>query len=180
VALRKSSRLKKKQNSQGLYLNAAIGVIGTILLGFIFSFSSNVTHKGVPIDVTFPEIKDQPMLAIEVYEKNPIQDIKVEVLNGCGIKGIAAKTADYLRSNRVDVIRSDNADNHNYPNTVIISRNENIESLKAVTQSFGLSLKDDKHVFIVPDESLGVDITVILGKDINDFPLLADLIQTIQ
>ena len=148
-------------------LNAAIGIIGTILLGFIFSFSSNINHNGVPIDVTFPEIENQPMLAIEVYEKNPIQDIKVEVLNGCGIKGIAAKTADYLRSNQVDVIRSDNADNHNYPNTIIISRNENLESLKAVTESFGLSLKDEKHVFIVPDESLGVDITVILGKDIS-------------
>ena len=180
MALKKRSRKKKKQQYQNMSLNAAIGIIGTILLGFIFSFSSNINHSGVPIDVTFPEIDDQPMLAIEVYEKNPIQDIKVEVLNGCGIKGIAAKTANYLRSNQVDVIRSDNADNHNYPNTIIISRNENLESLKAVTESFGLSLKDEKHVFIVPDESLGVDITVILGKDISKFSLLSDLIQTNQ
>ena len=90
-------------------LNAAIGIVGVLLLGFIYSFSRNVTHTGVPIEVTFPKIENQPRLAVEVYEENPIQDIKVEVLNGCGIKGIAARTADFLRSNQVDVVRSDNA-----------------------------------------------------------------------
>ena len=76
----------------------------------------------------------------------------------------------------MDVIRSDNADHHDYPNTVIISRNENVESLKAVSESFGVAINDEKHVLIVPDESLGVDVTVILGKDILQFRELSGLI----
>tara|TARA_Y100001970_G_C14090861_1_gene779967 strand:+ start:599 stop:1141 length:543 start_codon:yes stop_codon:yes gene_type:complete len=176
VARKKGFRRKKKAQSQSITLNAAIGIVGVLLLGFIFSFSRNITHTGVPIEVTFPEIRNQPRLAVDVYEENPIQNIKVEVLNGCGITGIAAKTADLLRSNQVDVIRSDNADHHDYPNTVIISRNENVESLKAVSESFGLAMNDEKHVLIVPDESLGVDVTVILGKDIHEFPELSGLI----
>jgi len=99
-------------------------------------------------------------------------------LNGCGIKGIAGKTADFLRSKQMDVIRSDNADHHKYPNTVIISRNENIESLRAVSKSFGVALNDESRILIVPDESLDVDVTVILGKDIYDFPELMGLIPT--
>ena len=111
-------------------LNAAIGIVGVLLLGFIYSFSRNVTHSGVPIEVTFPKIEVQS-LAVDVYQANPIQNIKVEVLNGCGIKGIAARTADFLRTQQVDVVRFDNTDRHDYPNTVIVSQNENVERLKA-------------------------------------------------
>jgi len=160
-------------------LNAAIGIVGVLLLGFIYSFSRNVTHTGVPIEVTFPKIDPRP-LAVEVYQKNPIQNIKVEVLNGCGLKGIAARTADFLRANHVDVVRSDNADHYDYPNTVIISRNENVESLKAVSRSFGVTLDDKTHILTDPDESLGVDVTVILGKDITNFTAISDFISTVQ
>ena len=160
-------------------LNAAIGIVGVLLLGFIYSFSRNVTHTGVPIEVTFPKI-DPRSLAVEVYQKNPIQNIKVEVLNGCGLKGIAARTADFLRANHVDVVRSDNADHYDYPNTVIISRNENVESLKAVSRSFGVALDDKTHILTDPDESLGVDVTVILGKDITNFTAISDFISTVQ
>jgi len=177
VARQKGSRHKKKTQSQSMTLNAAIGIVGVLLLGFIYSFSRNVTHSGVPIEVTFPKIEVQS-LAVEVYQANPIQNIKVEVLNGCGIKGIAARTADFLRTHQVDVVRSDNADRYDYPNTVIISRNENVESLKAVSRSFGIAMNDETHILIVPDESLGVDVTVILGKDIYDFPELSSLIPT--
>ncbi len=101
-------------------------------------------------------------------------------MNGCGLKGIAARTADFLRANHVDVVRSDNADHHDYPNTVIISRNENVESLKAVSRSFGIAMDDKTHIMTVPDESLGVDVTVILGKDITNFTAISDFISTVQ
>ena len=161
-------------------LNAAIGIVGVLLLGYIYSFSQNIAHTGIPIEVTFPKI-EPTRLAKEVYQKNPIQNIKVEVLNGCGLKGVAARTADFLRSNHVDVVRSDNADHHDYPNTVIISRNENVESLKAVSKSFGVTMDDKIHIITDdPDESLGVDVTVILGKDITNFTAISDFISTVQ
>ena len=114
MARKKGLHRKKKSQSQSMTLNAAIGIVGVLLLGFIYSFSRNVTHTGIPIEVTFPKIDPRP-LAVDVYQKNPIQNIKVEVLNGCGLKGIAARTADFLRANHVDVVRSDNADHHDYP-----------------------------------------------------------------
>ena len=177
MAPKKGFHLKKKSHSQSLTLNAAIGIVGVLLLGFIYSFSRNVSQTGVPIEVTFPKVIAQPF-AVDIYMSNPIQDIKVEVLNGCGIKGIAARTADFLRANHVDVVRSDNADNHAYPNTIIIGRNENMESLKVVAKSFGFALDDKTHILIDPDESLGVDVTVILGKDIYSIPELSSLIPT--
>ena len=180
MARKKGLHRKKQSQSQSMTLNAAIGIVGVLLLGFIYSFSRNVTHTGVPIEVTFPKIDPRP-LAVDVYQKNPIKNIKVEVLNGCGLKGIAARTAQFLRENHIDVVRSDNADHHDYPNTVIISRNENVESLRAVSKSFGVTMDDKTHIVIDdPDESLGVDVTVILGKDITNFTAISDFISSVQ
>mgnify|MGYP001427613948 FL=1 len=177
---RKKNKLKNsKIINKDLILNVAISIAGILLLGFIFSFSKNVSHKGIPVDVVFPETEEEQRLAIEVYEQNPIKDIKVEVLNGCGIKGIAAKASDFLRQQQVDVVRSDNADKYDYLQTTIIGRNENFESLKIVAESLGLSVENKTNIKHEPDESLGVDVTVILGKDIVDFKELFNFISTL-
>ena len=77
---RKKNKLKSsKIINKDLILNGAISIAGILLLGFIFSFSKNISHKGIPVDVVFPETEKEPRLAIEVYEQNPIKDIKVEV-----------------------------------------------------------------------------------------------------
>ncbi len=176
---RKSTKQsKKKLQSQNMTLNGAISIVGVLLLGFIISFSRNASHSGVPVEVTFPEVVDQPRLAVEVFEKNPIQDIKVEVLNGCVVQGLAGITTEFLRLKQVDVVRSDDADHHNYPKTVIIQRNENIESLKRVSDSFGILMDDKSRIKIVPDETLGVDVTVILGKDYESFPEFNSFLST--
>ena len=177
---RKKNKLKSSKGiNKDLILNGAISIAGILLLGFIFSFSKNISHKGIPVDVVFPETEKEPRLAIEVYEQNPIKDIKVEVLNGCGIKGIAAKASDFLRKQQVDVVRSDNADKYDYLKTTIIGRNENFESLKIVAESLGLSVDNKTNIKHEPDESLGVDVTVILGKDIVDFKELFNFISTL-
>ena len=118
---KKARRKSKKVNQQDLILNTAMGIVGVLLLGFIYSFSQNTSHTAIPIEVNFPE-KDIPRrLAKDVYNENPLQDVKVEILNGCGIKGIAANTASFLRKeHQINVIRSDNADNHDYTNLSLI------------------------------------------------------------
>ena len=96
-------------------------------------------------------------------------------MNGCGIKGIAAKTSEFLRSeHRIDVIRSDNANNYNYSKTIIIGRNENLDKILSVSKAFDISINNTTHIRHVPDETLGVDVTVILGKDINSFPHISE------
>ena len=85
-----------------------------------------------------------------------------------------------MLEHQIDVIRADNADNHNYQNTLLILRNENLDAIELVGRSFGLAKGNKTAIQTKPDESLGVDITVILGKDISKFPLLSDLIQTNQ
>ena len=160
-------------------LNAAITFAGVILLGFIYSFSQNQLHDGVeikPIKPIIPNTSSQPILAKDIYIQNPIENIKVEVLNGCGVSALASKTTEFLRTKQIDVINSDNADHHNYKKTLIIQRNEKVKSLKKIVETFGVYLTDSTRVQILPDESLGVDVTVILGQDYTSFAELNNYI----
>lgn len=161
----KTSRPAKRRDIKGTLVNSAIVILSLLLVAFIFSFSNRQVQTGVPIEITFPSLPDTPKLAVEIYEQNPILDIEVEILNGCGIPGLAGKVSDYLRSQQMDVVRSENADHYNYEQTMLILRNENFKGLQKVAHSFGIDEKDNARVKHIPDNKLSVDITVIIGSD---------------
>ena len=163
---KKKSKKGSRRDLQGTIINSAIVVLSLLLVAFIFSFTTKQTHNGVPIEITFPDIPE-PRLAVEIYEKKPVMDIEVEILNGCGVVGLASKVSDLLRDNNIDVVRSENADNFNYTQTMLILRNENLEELNYVAKSLGLNPAEDPRVIHQPDESLSVDLTLILGKDFS-------------
>ena len=159
----KKSRSKKAQR-MGL-INAAIAVMSLLLVAFIFSFSGRQTQSGVPIEVKFPSMPDTPKLATEIYSDNPVLDIEIEILNGCGEPGLAAKFSDLLRKKRVDVVRSENADHFEYDKTILIQRNENISAIKHVVDALGFNMDNPEQVFMGIDPNLDVDLTLIIGKD---------------
>ena len=173
IKRRKSSKLfsspRKKNrgnkfNQMGL-VNSGIAVMSLLLVAFIFSFSERQVQSGVPIEVKFPSMPDTPKLATEIYESNPLLDIQVEILNGCGTPGIAAKFSKLLRDKRVDVVRSENADHFEYEKTVLIQRNENIDGMKHVAQVLGFNIENPEKVITSIDPNLDVDLTLIIGKD---------------
>ena len=43
-------------------------------------------------------------------------------------------------------------------------------------KAFDISINDTNHIQHIPDETLGVDVTVILGKDINSLPHISEYI----
>ena len=176
ISPRKSSRfnLNRKKNSkvkkakQMGIINAGIAIMSVLLFAFIFSFSNRQTQTGVPIKtVTFPSSNETPKLATEIYEANPVLDIEVEILNGCGEPGIAAKFSEFLRVKRVDVVRSENADNFDYENTVLIQRNEKTSGLKYVADALNFDIKNSKQFITSIDPNSDVDITLVIGKDFN-------------
>ena len=178
IKRRKSSKLfsspaKKtrgsKFNQMGL-VNSGIAVMSLLLVAFIFSFSERQVQSGVPIEVKFPSMPDTPKLATEIYESNPLLDIKVEILNGCGTPGIAAKFSELLRDKRVDVVRSENADHFEYEKTILIQRNENIIGMKHVAQVLGFNIENSEKVITSIDSNLDVDLTLIIGKDFPSIP----------
>ena len=156
------------------FLKTNILFVGILAFGFIYLFLGELIPPSLNNELIFPEISPQLFLAKNVYVEHPNQSIEVEVLNGCGVDYLADKTTDYLRTNHFDVVFSGNARNQQYQHTMILQRNEKIESLKKITDSFSIELDDSKHVIILPNESLCLDVTVILGADYRKFAELTE------
>ena len=97
-------------------------------------------------------------------------------MNGSGISDLASITTKYLRSKHFDVVYYGNADKQSYEKTLIIQRNEKYHSLKLIGEAFDVDFKDKNHVILAPDESLCLDVTIILGKDYTEKEELMDFI----
>ena len=157
---------KKKSKRQTKFVyNILIVVLAIVVVGFIYSFAQKNWTDGVTIQKHQLNDDLKVQLAIDIYESNPILDIKVEVLNGCGKKGIAAKISDFLRTEHIDVVRSENADNFEYERTTLIQRSDNLFNLKTVAKALNFDINDEDRVIIQPRSTSDVDLTLILGKD---------------
>ncbi len=148
-------------------INSGIAVMSLLLVAFIFSFSDRQTQTGVPIQVKFPTMPETPKLATELYAADPVLNIQIEILNGCGTPGIAAKFSQFLREKRVDVVRSENADHFEYEKTILIQRTENVNGMQHVAEALKFDIKNPDQVITSVDPNLDVDLTLIIGKDYN-------------
>ena len=133
-------------------------------------------HKKGSQNTVFHKLSTHLMLANSFYTEHRNHDIEVEILNGSGISDLASIATDYLRSKHFDVVYYGNADKQSYEHTLIIQRNEKYHSLKLVGKAFDIDFKDKNHVILAPDESLCLDVTVIMGKDYTSKEELMDFI----
>lgn len=90
------------------------------------------------------------------------RDVKIEVLNGCGINGIARVVGNRLRETGFDVMTLDNADRFDYPESIVIDRLGNPDEADRVAEALGISNRIQQ---IVPDPFRIESVTVIIGKD---------------
>lgn len=95
--------------------------------------------------------------------------VQVEVLNGCGETGISQQVRKYLRTRGFDVVHIDNAENFEFPETVVLDRrgqNAVSDAARAVAQALGAT-----HVILQRNDDRMVEITVIIGHDYNQLRL---------
>lgn len=86
--------------------------------------------------------------------------IKVEVLNGSGISGLAVKAGNILKDKGFDVIDTGNADSTQYSETIVYDRKGQGDIAIKVAEAL-----DIKGYKVDLDEKAKADVTVILGKD---------------
>lgn len=99
--------------------------------------------------------------SIEVEE---IQPVKIEVLNGCGVNGIATKFSNNLTYQNYEVVNKGNADTWNYEYTVLINQKpgKNEKAIEKLRKDIGLK---DEDVVPIEDLSSEADVQLIIGKD---------------
>jgi len=107
-----------------------------------------------------PDVKEvQQRVKSLIYGKN--SGVKVEVLNGNAMSGIAHRIAKDLELQGFEILNIDNADNFNYEKTKIIIYSDKVNLDNEFKQLF----KDFEIVKRYQTQQEGPDLVIILGKD---------------
>ncbi len=146
----------KNSETNSFALNATIGFLSLLLAILIF---------GLFTRIIYPRIENQratnsPELIGDI--------IQLEVLNGCGVPGLANDFTSVLRKNGFDVVETGNFKNFDMQNTVVIARTFNTKNAKRVADALGIA---EEHVFIEASEDFYLDATVVIGSDYKSLKL---------
>lgn len=92
--------------------------------------------------------------------------IKIEVLNGCGVNGIAAELREYLIDRKFDVIDFKNYERFDIPETLVIDRKYmDKRYARKIADAIGVK---KKQIFPQISPQRKLDVSVIIGRNYKD------------
>ena len=134
--------------------------IPSILLILSISTYYIVNNKTIFLE----DSKDLNMLMTQTKsEKVTGKKIQLEVLNGCGKKGIAILYTNFLRSSGYDVIDFKNAENFNFNKTKIIIHKHDVSNF--INEIVDILAIEPKQIEYNYDENIFYEMTLIIGND---------------
>jgi len=135
---------KQKTESKNRRTGKYVLFILIILLG-VFSAS-----------IIYVQTREDPE---EIFKKN--SNLRVEVLNGCGVNRLALKVTNLLRERGFNVVTIGDTNNQYFEETVVIERRDkDMKNAKYFAKRIGC-----KNIGKDIDSALYLEITVIIGKD---------------
>ncbi len=164
----KKNRKKRPAQSADMLVNVLMLALSVLVLTFIWSFwNRHTNNRAVAEEMRYyaeipKEVTPETLIASKKYP-----NVSVEILNGCGISGVAALFKDIVHEKTFDVLNTENAAHFRYDNTIIIARSKNTEAAFKLAEELGIT-RD--RVSIEEDVSLAVDITMIIGHDYKSVP----------
>ena len=113
----------------------------------------------------FASPNDTPVSSNLLSEKAPeqVEIITVEVLNACGVQGLANEITQYLRNQNFDVVNVGNYEGGYLEQTLVLDRvsSDNVYA-KKVAKVVGVP---SNQIASKPDDSLQLMVSVIIGND---------------
>jgi len=98
----------------------------------------------------------------------PAENLKVEVLNGCGVNGLASKYAVLLKEHGFDPVKTENYEGGTTSRTYIVDRlSEKMVNGLKMAEALGLP---KAFVSYQADDKRMVAVSLILGQDYKTIP----------
>ncbi len=138
-----------KTSTINLLLNVVIFLLVTVIIYMSYSLyiKLNGSNKNFTNSLT---------------DQVPSDIIQVEVLNGCGVGGVADRFTDYLRSNNFDVVNVGNYVAFDVSNSMVIDRIGNMANAYKVAKSLGIK---NENVIQQLNKDYFLDVSVVIGRD---------------
>lgn len=133
-----------------LFLNAAIGFLSVLLIVLVAALFTRLIYPRIFNERT--ELESELISEI----------IQIEVLNGCGVDGIANAYTGLLRKNGFDVVETGNFETFDLQETIIISRSGVMANAYRVANALGVS---EDNVIQESSPDFYLDVSVIIGHD---------------
>ena len=92
----------------------------------------------------------------------PSAIVQVEVLNGCGVTGIADKVTSYMRRNNFDVVQVGNYISYEMDKSLVIDRAGNKANAEKVAEALGI---DKKNIVQQINSDYFLDCSIVIGRD---------------
>jgi hypothetical protein len=139
-----------------LWINITIGFLSVVLIVLLVALVSRIVTPRITSD------RDPASSTL-------ISDvIQIQVLNGCGVPGVASRFTNKLRQSGFDVVESGNFETFDVQKTFIIDRSGNLENARRVARALGVG--EDQ---LIREVATGfyLDATVVIGFDFNQLNL---------
>ena len=137
-------------SQKNLFLNSAIGFLGLLLLVLIIALGTRLVYPRIVSD----RADADPALISSI--------IQIEILNGCGIPGLASKYTGTLRSYGFDVVETGNFDHFNIEKSLVISRSGHMENVRRVAKAIGIP---EEQILREESPDYYLDVTLVIGSD---------------
>jgi hypothetical protein len=134
--------------------NVLLNIIIIVLAGLIIFMSYSLVTK----------IKGFASADEEELKDLPAAIVQLEVLNGCGVTGIADKFTTYLRRNNFDVVQVGNYSSFDIDNTIVVDRTGNKANAEKVAEALGV---ETKNIIQQINNDYFLDVSLIIGRDFN-------------
>lgn len=150
-----NSSMKKWVNSP-IFLNAALGFLSILLFFLLAALFTRVVYPRIVTERS--DIESHLISSV----------IQLEVLNGCGLPGIASRFTNNLRKSGFDVVDSGNFERFDVEHSFIVNRSGNAENARRVARALGIP---ESRIIREVSPHFFLDVSVVIGADFDDLKL---------
>ena len=171
-----SSPKPKRSGKQLLTFVIIVAALSAVSYYFYnLNFKKTEDQTAVAESETISSETDDPKDEPQIEEEEPlsplVHTIQIEILNGCGVNGVAKIFQSRLRENGFDVVNTENYVVNgkvfwNVDQTFVIDQIGVAEQAKAIAKALGipLTLVESRE-----NPAAIYDISVVVGKDYNKY-----------
>ena len=149
--IKKSAQKKVdvKGSTYNIFYNIIIFFLLVLIVYLSYSAYLKIIHK-----TSQTELDQNVEVASEI--------IQMDVLNGCGISGVADRYTDFLRAHNFDVVQIGNYISFEVDETFVIDRIGNKANALKVAEAIGI---ENVKVIQQLNDNYFLDVSLVIGKD---------------
>jgi len=149
--IKKSAKKKVdvKSSTYNIFYNIIIFFLLVLIVYLSYSASLKIVQK-----TSEAELDQNVEVASEI--------IQMDVLNGCGISGVADRYTDFLRAHNFDVVQIGNYISFEVDETFVIDRIGNKANALKVAEVIGI---ENVKVIQQLNDNYFLDVSLVIGKD---------------